>query len=59
MRNRLIHGYDMVDWAVLQSTVSVDLPQLVARLDATLGQALFQSVAVHHNVHEHDAPRSR
>ena len=37
MRNRLIHGYDTVDLAVLQSTVSVDLPQLVARLDAILG----------------------
>jgi uncharacterized protein with HEPN domain len=37
MRNRLIHGYDMVDWAVLQSTISVDLPQLVSALDAILG----------------------
>lgn len=37
MRNRLIHGYDMVDWAVLQSTITVDLPQLVTQLDAILG----------------------
>jgi len=37
MRNRLIHGYDMVDWAVLQSTIAVDLPQLVTQLDAILG----------------------
>ncbi len=37
MRNRLIHGYDMVDWAVLQGTITVDLPQLVTQLDAMLG----------------------
>lgn len=37
MRNRLIHGYDMVDWAVLQGTITVDLPQLVTQLDAILG----------------------
>ena len=37
MRNRLIHGYDMVDWAVLQSTIAVDLPQLVTQLEAILG----------------------
>jgi len=36
MRNRLIHGYDLVDWGVLQSTVSVDLPPLVAQLDVIL-----------------------
>ena len=59
MRNRLIHGYDMVDWAVLQSTMSVDLPAARHAVGRVLGQALFQSVAVHHNVHEHDAPRSR
>lgn len=38
MRNRLIHGYDTVDLAVLQSTVEVDLPPLVAQLDAILGR---------------------
>ena len=38
MRNRLIHGYDTVDLAVLQSTVGVDLPPLVAQLDAILGR---------------------
>jgi len=37
MRNRLIHGYDTVDLAVLQSTVILDLPALIAQLDATLG----------------------
>lgn len=37
MRNRLIHGYDTVDLAVLQATVNADLPPLVARLDAILG----------------------
>lgn len=37
MRNRLTHGYDMVDWAVLQSTITVDLPRLAKQLDAILG----------------------
>lgn len=37
MRNRLIHGYDTVDLAVLQSTVSDDLPPLTARLESILG----------------------
>jgi len=37
MRNHLIHGYDTVDLAALQSTVEVDLPPLVAQLDVILG----------------------
>lgn len=32
MRNRLIHGYDFVDYDILWQTVSEDLPALVAAL---------------------------
>jgi uncharacterized protein with HEPN domain len=32
MRNRLIHGYDVVDLDVLWETVRKDLPQLIAGL---------------------------
>jgi uncharacterized protein with HEPN domain len=39
MRNRLIHGYDVVDLNVLWDTVTDDLPPLIARLEAALGQA--------------------
>jgi uncharacterized protein with HEPN domain len=34
MRNRLIHGYDVVDLDVLWRTVTGDIPDLMARLDA-------------------------
>ena len=33
MRNRLIHGYDMVDLDLLWGTVEIDLPSLIAALD--------------------------
>lgn len=29
MRNRLIHGYDMVDLDILWNTVTVELPNLI------------------------------
>jgi uncharacterized protein with HEPN domain len=32
MRNRLIHGYDVVDWDLLWDTVQSDLPPLIASL---------------------------
>ncbi|MCZ6635031.1 MAG: DUF86 domain-containing protein [bacterium] len=32
MRNRLIHGYDFVDYDILWQTVQEDLPELVAKL---------------------------
>ena len=34
LRNRLIHGYDEVDMDILWEILTVDLPPLVARLDA-------------------------
>jgi len=33
MRNRLIHGYDFVDYDILWQTVTEDLPALVAALE--------------------------
>ena len=36
MRNRLIHGYDMVDADVVWGTLVVDLPPLVTRLEGVL-----------------------
>ena len=32
MRNRLIHGYDVIDWDLLWDTVKTDLPPLIALL---------------------------
>jgi len=34
MRNRLIHGYDVIDWDLLWDTVVSDLPPLIAALEA-------------------------
>ena len=39
MRNRLIHGYDVVDLDVLWDTIRDDLPALIVRLRQALGQA--------------------
>jgi len=36
LRNRLIHGYDSVDFDILWKTVVDDLPPLIAALDACL-----------------------
>ena len=33
MRNRLIHGYDSVDFAVLWDTIELDLPLLISQLE--------------------------
>jgi uncharacterized protein with HEPN domain len=39
MRNRLIHGYDFVDYDILWQTVQEDLPTLVAALEPLVGPA--------------------
>ena len=39
MRNRLIHGYDVVDYDVIWSTATEDIPPLIKQLEAALGQA--------------------
>ena len=36
MRNRLIHGYDQVDFNVLWDAVQYDLPALIAELERIL-----------------------
>jgi uncharacterized protein with HEPN domain len=36
MRNRLIHGYDIVEFEIVYDTVKDDLPSLVTQLDAML-----------------------
>jgi uncharacterized protein with HEPN domain len=39
MRNRLIHGYDVVDLDLLWGTVETDLPALIAQLEAILKES--------------------
>jgi len=39
MRNRLVHGYDVVDLDLLRRTVKEDLPPLIASLQEILGGA--------------------
>ncbi len=39
LRNRLIHGYDAVDFDILWQIVSNDLPPLIAELEKILGSA--------------------
>ena len=36
MRNRLVHGYDIVDYDIVWSTVADDLPALIAELEKIL-----------------------
>ncbi len=36
MRNRLIHGYDIVDFDVLWTILTTDLPPLITSLEKTL-----------------------
>ena len=38
MRNRIVHGYDQVNFDILWAVVRSDLPPLVAHLKATLGR---------------------
>ncbi len=38
LRNRLIHGYDVVDLDILWDIADQDLPSLIAELKAILGE---------------------
>lgn len=38
MRNRLAHGYDIIDFDLLWYTVTLDLPPLVAMIEAIVGR---------------------
>lgn len=39
MRNRLIHGYDLVDYDLLWDTVTNDLPPLIGELQRIVAEA--------------------
>ncbi|MDD5559631.1 HepT-like ribonuclease domain-containing protein [Candidatus Methylomirabilis sp.] len=39
MRNRLIHGYDIVDLDLLWDTVETDLQSLIAQLEAVFKES--------------------
>jgi len=34
MRNRIVHGYDSIDWRIVYTTVKHDLPMLIKALEA-------------------------
>ncbi|GIV15295.1 MAG: hypothetical protein KatS3mg022_0730 [Armatimonadota bacterium] len=34
MRNRIVHGYDSIDWRIVYATVKQDLPVLIESLQA-------------------------
>ena len=38
MRQRLVHGYHVVDLQVLWDTITDDLPPLIAELERTLAE---------------------
>ena len=38
MRNRIVHGYDEVDFDILWAVISDDLPRLIDTLKTTLGR---------------------
>jgi len=40
MRNRLVHGYDLIDFDLLYDTVRTDLPPLIENLERILAQEL-------------------
>jgi uncharacterized protein with HEPN domain len=40
LRNRLIHGYDSVDFDILWAVLTADLPPLVASIDLLIGDPL-------------------
>lgn len=39
LRNRLIHGYDSVDFEILWQIVNSDLPNLIAKLEQIVSSA--------------------
>jgi len=36
MRNRIVHGYDSIDWGIVFHTVQTELPLLIAALERQL-----------------------
>lgn len=49
LRNRLIHGYDAIDYEILWHILNHDLPELVTSLEKLLGSDIFED-----NSEEHD-----
>jgi uncharacterized protein with HEPN domain len=39
LRNRLIHGYDSVDLAIVWAIIADDIPGLISHIDAILGDS--------------------
>ncbi|MCP4644557.1 MAG: DUF86 domain-containing protein [bacterium] len=39
MRNRLVHGYDVIDYDLLWDTVTNDLPPLIAALEGIVEES--------------------
>jgi uncharacterized protein with HEPN domain len=39
MRNRLVHGYDVIDFDLLWDTITTDLPPLIDALQEIVGDA--------------------
>lgn len=39
MRNKLIHGYDLIEYGIVYDTVKLDLPPLVEQLDKVIETA--------------------
>ena len=44
LRNRLIHGYDAVDFDILWDIIQIDLPPLIAQLSCIVGDGLAQGM---------------
>jgi uncharacterized protein with HEPN domain len=38
MRDNLIHGYDLIDWDEVWKTSTVDVPDLLNKLDSYIGK---------------------
>ena len=39
MRNKLIHGYDLIEFSIVYDTVTIDLPPLAEQLQIIIEQA--------------------
>jgi len=44
LRNRLIHGYDAIDYEIIWHILNYDLPELIISLERSLGAGIFEQV---------------
>lgn len=49
LRNRLIHGYDAIDYEILWHILNHDLPELVVSLEKSLGADIFEQADEEHD----------